>query len=194
MLSPDNIEILCAILFGMVFKLYDDLKDGGFVRPGLLISAIYLAIGFLVAIISYNDFIFAIALYSLELTNYLANPSCYAGIEEKSAIYAFPLLILISLPSAALPNLYDVGSLIFYVMMVAVEDKIVHEEFSKKKLMVRGTYLILVVLFLMICGSLITKGITKIFLYNVGYLGVSVCFQLYYQLRQQKDKLEKKMD
>jgi multisubunit Na+/H+ antiporter MnhB subunit len=52
MLPPDNIEIICAILFGMVFKLYDDLKDGGFVRPGLLTSAIYLAIGFLVAIIS----------------------------------------------------------------------------------------------------------------------------------------------
>jgi len=80
-MSADNTEILCSILFGMVFKLYDDLKDGGFVKPGLLTSTIYLAIGFLVAIISYNDFIFAIALYSLELINYLANPSCHAGME-----------------------------------------------------------------------------------------------------------------
>jgi len=77
-------------------------------------------------------------------------------------------------------------------MMVAAEDKIVHEEFSKKKLIARGIYLILVVLFLMIFGSVISKGIYKFFLYNVGYTGVSVFFQLYYQLRHQKDKLKKK--
>lgn len=78
---------------------------------------------FLCAYSCYQDFLFSVGVFLTELSVFIFSPKSYEGTAEKSCLYALPFLVLLSLPYAMMPTVFDIGAFLTHYLPILFTQK-----------------------------------------------------------------------
>lgn len=174
-------DFITAASLGVVAKLYDDLTDNSIIGEGITKESLFTLLCFLIGAVSYNDFTFSSIFYSAGFIAFLGGPESYEHNKEKSLLYAFPLILLLSLFSFSSISSVELFLLICTMVGTFLEAVIIKEDVSVRKLIMRS--LLISLLTAIIIGGLtilpISGSFMKLLFCVVAYLSVSVVYQIY---------------
>jgi hypothetical protein len=174
-------DFITTASLGIVTKLYDDLTDNSIIGDGIVKESLFTILCFLLSAVSYNDFTFSIIMYLMNITAFMGGPEQYENLKEKSLIYGFPILILLSISSIASISFFEVLILFGAILIIFAESIIIKEDVSIRKLIIRSILAISIGALIGI-GSFffsISKSTIKFLFFSVAYLSSSVLFQIY---------------
>jgi hypothetical protein len=174
-------DFITTASLGIVTKLYDDLTDNSIISDGIVKESLFTILCFLLSAVSYNDFTFSIIMYLMNITAFMGGPEQYENLKEKSLIYGFPILILLSISSIASISFFEVLILFGAILIIFAESIIIKEDVSIRKLIIRSILAISIGALIGI-GSFffsISKSTIKFLFFSVAYLSSSVLFQIY---------------
>lgn len=174
-------DFITAASLGAVTKIYDDLVDNSIIGEGIVKESLFTILCFLLSAVSYNDFTFSIIMYFMNITAFIGGPEQYENLKEKSLIYGFPILILLSISSIASISFFEVLILFAAILIIFAESIIIKEDVSIRKLIIRSILAISIAALIAV-GSFffsISKSTIKFLFFSVAYLSTSVLFQIY---------------
>ena len=171
--------ILPGVTGGLV-KLYDDLVDMKQIEDGILKESMFTLICLLFGAISHGDFLTAFIFYFMNFANYMADSTAWKNNKEKSILLTFPVLLLVTFNKFQPIHQYDYG--LFGVLMIGafIEAFIIKEEYSIRKLTIRMVAIVLLsmTLYYTKYSNTFTSSFTSVLMIGIGYLTVSVLFQI----------------
>lgn len=174
-------DFITAASLGIVTKIYDDLVDNSILQEGILKETLFTILCFLLSAVSYNDFTFSLILYFMNISAFIGDSEQYENLKERSLIYAFPILIFLSISSIASISFFEVLILFGAVFVIFAESFLIKEDVSVRKLVIRSTLSLSIAAIIPI-GTLLfslSKSTSKFLFFCVAYLSTSVCFQIY---------------
>ena len=172
-------EFLCAVLGGISCKLYDDLNDNHLIGPHIQ-EILKGSQWILLALLSYNDFNFAVVNLIANAGNALNNWGEWNHPYETSLLCLAPLFVVISASTAQWLSICDYTYATGFIGLMAVEPLFIKEEFSYRKLLVRIWLLISCVAWIPIAVyNGMSTSLMKVNYYIAGYFLISSCFQAY---------------
>jgi hypothetical protein len=173
--------LFCAILAGVVCKLYDDVNDNQLLKQykkPTLMEALKGLHFITCTILSIESPIFFLILYSMNALNRVTNRKGFSEPYERSGFYSFAILFLfIDYSKIVALSKYDYGMICLYLLGSLVESKISKEEISKFKMLFRFAMSAIMLVFINIFT--LTDGVIYISLYNIGYTIISSLVQYY---------------
>ena len=172
-------DYLYAFLGGLLCKVYDDFNDnhmiGNHVQEILKGSQ-----WILLAILCHADFNFASIIFILNALNAVNNWEEWDFPYETSLLVLAPVFLLMSFHTVSYFSMYDWLYLIIFTLCMALEPLFIKEEFSYRKLMVRGCLSINTLFGICIASYFdISPSILKFSYYCLGYALFSSGFQAY---------------
>jgi hypothetical protein len=174
-------DFITAASLGVVTKLYDDLTDNSIISDGVVKEGLFSLLCFLVGAVSYNDFTFSSIFYSANIFAFLGGPESYESTKEKSLLYSFPFIVLLSLFSFSSISYIEVLLLLFAIIVIFVEAIVIKEDVSLRKLIIR--VVLSIILSATIAGGLtvlpISKSFLKLLFFGLAYLSTSIVYQIY---------------
>ena len=181
-------EFVYAVLGGISCKLYDDLNDNHLI--GSHIQEILKGSQWiLLALLSYNDFNFAVVNLIANAGNALNNWGEWNHPYETSLLCLAPLFVVISASTAQWLPLYDGICAVVCISILTIEPSFIHEEFSRRKLCTRIGLLLASLAWILIATYIgISTSLLKLYYYGVGYYSVSSLFQVYMLSTESADK------
>jgi len=173
-------EIIYALFAGISCKVYDDFNDNNLIKSDLVKEILKGSHWILITLVSMNDFNFSVIWYLLCFANYIANPKEWSPPYETSGIYLYPFLILLNYHTRKYLTMSDIIVCILLILSLGIEPFIITEEVSYRKLINRfSLFLSLCILVYFSSYFNISNSIQKILYYYIGYLFISLCFQVY---------------
>lgn len=177
---------------GALVKLYDDCIDNKQITDELIKESMFTLICLFFGAIARGDFFTALIVYLVNFINYLADPSAWDNPKEKSILIVFPILLLLTYSGFPDIHLYDYILLGLLVVGAFVEAKVIQEEYSIRKLIIRAGSVALfsAILYTGYHTSLISASFMNIVSLFMGYTTVSVVVQTL-QIMKHTDTQEK---
>jgi hypothetical protein len=174
-------DILAACLSGIVVKIYDDLTDMNIIQDEFLKECLHTLSCFILAASAINDFTFSIILYIVNLGYHFGDSESFSQIKEKSILYTYPVLMLLSLTSIRALNIVEILLIIIASFSSFTEASIIKEDVSVRKLVIRIGFCAGLVLGICFFAyfNLLTISVFKLFLFGFFYLLTSCGFQSY---------------
>jgi hypothetical protein len=174
-------DYITATCLGFVSKLYDDLTDNSIIGEGIIKETLFTLLCFLLSAISYNDFGSSLLMFFLSLISFIGGPEQYENNKEKSLLFAFPIILILSFSSW--PSFKFMDILIFFIGSIVLyfEALIIKEDTSVRKLITRaiGVFIFSAISFIGLTTNLISNSVLKIVFWCLGYVIVSVLYQIY---------------
>jgi hypothetical protein len=174
-------DIISSIASGFVVKIYDDFTENGIITDGFLKESLHTLSCLLLGASAMGDFVFVLLLYSVNFINNISDARAFSELKEKSILYTYPVFFLLTLPAVRSLSVIETITLIWSCFIIYNESSIIKEEVSIRKLTSR-LILIVATVFVISCATyfnLMTKSLTKLFLFGLAYLSASCCFQAY---------------
>ncbi len=181
-------EYLYALLGGISAKLYDDLYDNNMISP-LVQEVLKGSQWMLLTLLSYSDFTFTFLNYLMNVANSITNKDAYKPPYEKSLLILYPVLFFISYHTMTKLSIYDSLFILYGIAVLSIEPLIFTEDYSYRKLFARLSSILFNILgFYIGLHFKVSNGILKTFIYGLGYVIVSSCFQAYLLYRDSVTK------
>jgi hypothetical protein len=174
-------DIVATCLSGIVAKVYDDLTDNHIIGDGFLKESLHTLSCILLGASAMNDFTYAVFLYIINLSVHFSEPDCFSQMHEKTILYMYPVLFLLTLSSIRALSVIEILCLITILPGAFVEASGIKEEVSIRKLMIR-MFIVVVCGVIVLAGvffGFLTRSLLKILLFFMSYLLSSCFFQLY---------------
>jgi hypothetical protein len=185
-------EYLYALLGGISAKLYDDLYDNNMISP-LVQEVLKGSQWMLLTLLSYSDFTFTLLNYLMNLGNSISDKDAFKSPYEKSLLILYPVLFFISYHTMTKLSIYDSLFILYGIAVLSIEPRIFTEDYSYRKLFARLSSILFNILgFYIGLHFKVSNGILKTFIYGLGYVIVSSCFQAYLLYTQKADKEDMK--
>jgi len=174
-------DILAACLSGIIVKIYDDTTENGIITEGLLKESLHTLSCFLLAASSVGDFTYSVQLYAYNIVNHFANSEAFSELKEKSILYIYPVIILLSLPFIKRFSIPEVIVLIGSCILSFGEASTIKEDVSLRKLIMRLCLCVLIIF--IVCFGLyfdvLSISLLKLCLFGLFYLLTSSAYQSY---------------
>ena len=129
-----RMEYIYSALSGISAKLYDDLTDNHLLEDPVSKEVLKGSQWILLTLISQADFNFALPFYLTAFANSISDTDAFVSPYERSLILLYPVLLLISLPTA---KAFTSGDYLFAsltTLALLTEPFINSEEYSYRKL------------------------------------------------------------
>jgi len=173
-------DYVFSVIGGVSCKLYDEISDNNLEVPETLKEALKGIQWLSLTGLSMHDFNFSILFYIICLCGHFNDKTAYFTPYEKSLLYVFPILIIISYINCYVSNVsdsfnyVDILPMLFFTIMCSLEPHYFPEEFSFRKLVSRlvAFTCIISLFYLGVSNSMI-----KILIYTMSYGVVSLLFQ-----------------
>lgn len=174
-------DFITAASLGCITKLYDDLTDNSVIKDGTIKESLFTLLCFLLGAVSYNDFTFSSILYSLNIAAFLGGPESYESPKEKSLLYAYPILILLSLFSVSSLSYIEILLFLCALVLIVAEAIVIKEDVSVRKLVIRSALSVFIAVAILGGFTLlpISKSSLKFMFFGLAYMLVSVLFQIH---------------
>lgn len=169
-------DIALSVFSGAVCKVYDDLTDNHLSSNALLLEYLKGLEWSSLALLSFQDFTFAVTMYLMNLINAIHNPREWSLPYEHSMLLLYPLFIAMSYNTGTPISIWDGYIFACSVFHNIVEPYFFSEEFSSKKFVLRFWYVLSFAVGFLLPGS---HSIKKLMAYGMGYMFVSTLFQAY---------------
>jgi len=174
-------DVLATCLSGAVAKIYDDFTENGIIEEGLLKECLHTLSCFLLACSAMGDFTYGLMLYAVNISSHFGNENAFSEKKERSLLYLFPVIILLSLPSIKQLTILEIIVIILASPISFSESSTIKEEVSLRKLIMRLGCLAFVVIAIALnfWFEFFSPSLLKIFFFGLFYLIMSCIFQSY---------------
>jgi hypothetical protein len=174
-------DFIAAASLGCITKLYDDLTDTSVIKDGNLKESLFTMLCLLLGAVSYNDFTFSSILYSLNIAAFLGGPESYESPKERSLLYAYPIMILLSLFSVSSLSHIEILLFLAAIVLIVAEAIVIKEDVSVRKLVIRSVLSVFIAVAILsgLTFLPISKSSLKFMFFGLAYMLVSVIFQIY---------------
>lgn len=162
---------------GISAKLYDDLTDNHLLEDKTMKEILKGSQWILLTLISQTDFNFALPFYLTAFANSISDTEAFVSPYERSLLFLYPFLLLISLPTI---KAFTFGDFIFASLTtlgLLTEPFINNEEYSYRKLGTR--FLAFLWTLIMLRFFTFSTSVMKAIYFFLGYSFISCCFQVY---------------
>jgi hypothetical protein len=174
-------DIVASCLSGLIVKIYDDTTENGIIQDGFLKECLHTLSCFLLAASSVGDFTYSVQLYAYNIVNHFANSEAFSELKEKSILYIYPVIILLSLPFIKRFSIPEVIVLIGSCILSFGEASTIKEDVSLRKLIMRLCLCVLIIF--IVCFGLyfdvLSISLLKLCLFGLFYLLASCVYQSY---------------
>lgn len=168
-----------ALVAGIACKVYDDIVDTDIKVSDVMKESLKGIQWMFLAILSVNDFNFTLLMLLSNVAHHLTNKEAFSMPYERSLLYVYPILLLLSFHTREYLNIYSMSIFIFIILWCCIEPLIIIENISYKKIISRFLGILFFILLLLYNYSYISSSIIKFVYYYIGYLATSTLFQLY---------------
>jgi len=186
-------DIFLALLAGSSAKIYDDCVDNKLITNEYHIKMLETLQCFLLGALSINNFTFSITASTITICNYIGGKGQYSNPYEFSLIAIYPIFIILSYSKREYLNLFDWILFLFLCAVLASEPILIKEDSSPRKLVIRLLYTVFFILTMPFYYKLLSNGVFLTLLYILGYVAVSVGFQIYACSHMSFDEFNKEL-
>jgi CDP-diglyceride synthetase len=186
-------DIFLALLAGSTAKIYDDCVDNKLITNEYHIKMLETLQCFLLGGLSINNFTFSIIASAITICNYIGGKGQYSNPYEFSLIAMYPIFIILSYSKREYLNLFDWILFLFLCGVLASEPILIKEDSSPRKLVIRFLYTVFFILTMPFYYKLLSNGVFLTLLYILGYVAVSVGFQIYACSHMSFDEFNKQL-
>lgn len=167
-----------ALVAGIACKVYDDIVDTDIKVSDVMKESLKGIQWMFLAILSVNDFNFTLLMLLSNVAHHLTNKEAFSMPYERSLLYVYPILLLLSFHTREYLNIYSIFIIILIIFFFYMEPLIIIENISYKKIISRFLGILFFIL-LLYNYSYISHSIIKYIYYCIGYFVISILFQLY---------------
>jgi len=186
-------DVFLALLAASAAKIYDDCVDNNMITNEYHKKMLETLQCYLLGAISINNFTFSIVMFIIITCNYLGGREAFSNPYEFSLLAMYPIFIILSYSKREYLNVFDLGLFLFLGVFGAIEPMLIKEDSSPRKLIIRCLYPVLFMLCMICCYKLLSNGIFLILLYTLGYVTVSIGFQIYACSHMSIDEFSKQL-
>jgi len=168
-----------ALVAGIACKVYDDIVDTDIKVSDVMKESLKGLQWMFLAILSVNDFNFTLLMLLSNIVHYLSNKEAYSLPYERSLLYVYPILLLLSFHTREYLNIYSIFIIIYIILWCCIEPRTILENESYKKIINRFVCVLFPTFIALYNSSYISSSIIKYIYYCIGYVVISILFQLY---------------
>jgi hypothetical protein len=169
---------IAACIAGAAAKIYDDGVDNNFITDPFHIKILETLQCYLLGALSVNNFTFTVIMIITIFISYIGDKEQYKNPYELSLLTVSPIFLLLSFHTIEYLSISDILLFIYFAIFFFLEPRIIKEEKSPRKFLMRLCICIQLCIFLYLDLGF-SMGINLIVSYYIGYTLLSSIFQGY---------------